>query len=171
VTFISIHSIIIYVVFFGVCMRCTQLCPLKPGVTSSRGRNVTHISSPLPTTKSTALGLSPTSQHLQWRRGFSRGGAPTLNPNPTPSLIREFLTVIAIKENELRNISLKINALTKQSPHHGGSVVTRSTGEQFIVTRSLPTHDNVTRLFLDIWRTTQTYHQPSSDGETENKPE
>jgi hypothetical protein len=33
VTFISIHSVIIYVVFFGACMRCTQLCPLNPGVT------------------------------------------------------------------------------------------------------------------------------------------
>jgi hypothetical protein len=28
-TFISIHSVIIYVVFFGACMRCTRLCPLK----------------------------------------------------------------------------------------------------------------------------------------------
>jgi hypothetical protein len=34
-TFISIHSVIIYVVFFGACMRCTRLCPLKPGVTQS----------------------------------------------------------------------------------------------------------------------------------------
>jgi hypothetical protein len=33
VTFISIHSVIIYVIFFGACMRCTRLCPLKPGVT------------------------------------------------------------------------------------------------------------------------------------------
>jgi hypothetical protein len=33
VTFISIHSVIIYVVFFGACMRCTRLCSLKPGVT------------------------------------------------------------------------------------------------------------------------------------------
>jgi hypothetical protein len=33
VTFISIHSVIIYVVFFGTCMRCTRLCSLKPGVT------------------------------------------------------------------------------------------------------------------------------------------
>jgi hypothetical protein len=33
VTFISIHSVIIYVVFFGACMRCTRLCPLKPSVT------------------------------------------------------------------------------------------------------------------------------------------
>jgi hypothetical protein len=33
VTFISIHSVIIYVVFFGTCMRCTHLCPLNPGVT------------------------------------------------------------------------------------------------------------------------------------------
>jgi hypothetical protein len=31
VTFISIHSVIIYVVFFGACMRYTRLCPLKPG--------------------------------------------------------------------------------------------------------------------------------------------
>jgi hypothetical protein len=35
VTFISIHSVIIYVVFFGACMRCTRLCSLKPGVTIS----------------------------------------------------------------------------------------------------------------------------------------
>jgi hypothetical protein len=33
VTFISIHSVIIYVVFFGACMRWTRLCPLKLGVT------------------------------------------------------------------------------------------------------------------------------------------
>jgi hypothetical protein len=33
VTFISIHYVIIYVVFFGACMRCTRLCSLKPGVT------------------------------------------------------------------------------------------------------------------------------------------
>jgi hypothetical protein len=32
VTFISIHSVIIYVVFFGACIRCTRLCSLKPGV-------------------------------------------------------------------------------------------------------------------------------------------
>jgi hypothetical protein len=32
-TFISIHSVIIYVVFFGACMRCTWLCSLKSGVT------------------------------------------------------------------------------------------------------------------------------------------
>jgi hypothetical protein len=35
-TFISIHSVIIYVVFFGVCMRCTRLCSLKPGVTTTQ---------------------------------------------------------------------------------------------------------------------------------------
>jgi hypothetical protein len=33
VAFISIHSVIIYVVFFGACMRCTRLYSLKPGVT------------------------------------------------------------------------------------------------------------------------------------------
>jgi hypothetical protein len=33
-TFISIHSVIIYVVFFGAYMRCTRLYPLNPGVTN-----------------------------------------------------------------------------------------------------------------------------------------
>jgi hypothetical protein len=33
VTFISIHSVIICVVFFAAYMRCTWLCPLNPGVT------------------------------------------------------------------------------------------------------------------------------------------
>jgi hypothetical protein len=32
--FIYIHSVIIYVVFFGACMRCTRLCSLKPGCDS-----------------------------------------------------------------------------------------------------------------------------------------
>jgi hypothetical protein len=32
--FIYIHSIIIYVILFGVCIRCTRLCLLNPGVTS-----------------------------------------------------------------------------------------------------------------------------------------
>jgi hypothetical protein len=32
-TFISMHSIIICVVFSGACMRCTQLCLLNLGVT------------------------------------------------------------------------------------------------------------------------------------------
>jgi hypothetical protein len=36
VTFISIHSVIIYVVFFGACMRCTRLCPLNPRVTRTQ---------------------------------------------------------------------------------------------------------------------------------------
>jgi hypothetical protein len=33
VIFISIHSVIICVVFFDTYMRCTWLCPLNPGVT------------------------------------------------------------------------------------------------------------------------------------------
>jgi hypothetical protein len=33
VTFISIHSVIICVVFFNAYMRCTRLYPLNPGVT------------------------------------------------------------------------------------------------------------------------------------------
>jgi hypothetical protein len=36
VTFISIHYVIICVVFFGVYMRCTRLCPLNLGVTASK---------------------------------------------------------------------------------------------------------------------------------------
>jgi hypothetical protein len=42
VTFISIHSVSIYVVFFGVCMRCTRLCPLNPGVTKTHDRTETR---------------------------------------------------------------------------------------------------------------------------------
>jgi hypothetical protein len=42
----------------------------------------------------------------------------------------------------------------------GGSAVTKSSGEQFFVTRSLPTHANATQIFLDTWRTFQTNHQP-----------
>jgi hypothetical protein len=41
VTFISIHSVIICVVFFGACMRCTRLCPLKLDVTYTEGVSVT----------------------------------------------------------------------------------------------------------------------------------
>ena len=56
-TFISIHSVIIYVVFFGACMRCTRLCSLKPGVTEvvseemlTVGRNLDRNGQkPLPT--------------------------------------------------------------------------------------------------------------------------
>jgi hypothetical protein len=33
VTFISIYSVIICVVFFSAYMRCTRVCPLNPGVT------------------------------------------------------------------------------------------------------------------------------------------
>jgi hypothetical protein len=35
VTFISIHSVIICVVFFGAYIRCTRLYPLNPSVTHS----------------------------------------------------------------------------------------------------------------------------------------
>jgi hypothetical protein len=41
VTFISIHSVIIYVVFFGACMRCTRLCLLKLGVTFEKRKTLT----------------------------------------------------------------------------------------------------------------------------------
>jgi hypothetical protein len=55
-TFISIHSVIIYVVFFGACMRCTRLCSFKPGVTEvvleemlTVGRNLDRNGQALPT--------------------------------------------------------------------------------------------------------------------------
>ena len=51
---VSIHSVIIYVVFFGACMRCTRLCSLKPGVTEvvseemlTVGRNLDRNGQPL----------------------------------------------------------------------------------------------------------------------------
>jgi hypothetical protein len=40
VTFISIHSVIICVIFFGACMRCIRLCPLKPGCDIKQGIDV-----------------------------------------------------------------------------------------------------------------------------------
>jgi hypothetical protein len=47
VTFISINSVIIYVIFFGACMRCTRLCPLKPGcdkaIPSSESRPLNKV--------------------------------------------------------------------------------------------------------------------------------
>jgi hypothetical protein len=43
VTFISIHSVIIYVVFFGACMRYTRLCPLKPGCYRSGIRGMLSV--------------------------------------------------------------------------------------------------------------------------------
>jgi hypothetical protein len=39
-TFISIHSVIICVVFFGAYMTRTRLCPLKPGVTDPCTSNI-----------------------------------------------------------------------------------------------------------------------------------
>jgi hypothetical protein len=39
VTFISIHSVVICVVFFGAYMRCIRLCPLNPGVTEVENEN------------------------------------------------------------------------------------------------------------------------------------
>jgi hypothetical protein len=56
VTFISIHSVIIYVIFFGACMRCTRLCPLETGCDRSGirgmltvGRNLDRNGQPLHT--------------------------------------------------------------------------------------------------------------------------
>jgi hypothetical protein len=37
-TFISMHSVIICVVFSGAYMKCTRLCSLKPGCDSRWGR-------------------------------------------------------------------------------------------------------------------------------------
>ena len=56
-TFISIHSVIIYVVFFGACMRCTRLCSLKPGVTM------------VPASLGVVLLLQPGSGRPHWKPG------------------------------------------------------------------------------------------------------
>jgi hypothetical protein len=42
--FISIQSVIIYVVFFDACMRCIRLCTLNPGVTLRRERGIYEFS-------------------------------------------------------------------------------------------------------------------------------
>jgi hypothetical protein len=56
VTFISIHSVIICVVFFGAYMRCTRLCSLNSGATEvvseemlTVGRNLGRTGQPLST--------------------------------------------------------------------------------------------------------------------------
>jgi hypothetical protein len=43
VSFISIHSVIICVVFFGSYMRCTWLYPLNPGVTEVVSEEMLNI--------------------------------------------------------------------------------------------------------------------------------
>jgi hypothetical protein len=48
VTFISIHSVIICVVFFGAYMRCTRLCPLNPGVIRPHHFLLPKVQPPLP---------------------------------------------------------------------------------------------------------------------------
>jgi hypothetical protein len=61
-TFISIHSVIIYVVFFGACMRCTWLCFLKPGVTvweeinSHKTKDISTINNGVKTGQSNGKG-------------------------------------------------------------------------------------------------------------------
>ena len=42
-TFISMHSVIICVVFSGAYMRCTRLCSLNPGVTARIGRIIGEL--------------------------------------------------------------------------------------------------------------------------------
>jgi hypothetical protein len=56
VTFISIHSVIICVVFFGAYMRCTWLYPLSPGVTTSKAE-YTNTQLDLPGVRSLLLYL------------------------------------------------------------------------------------------------------------------
>jgi hypothetical protein len=47
VTFISIHSVIICVVFFGAYMRCTRLCPLNLRVTGTCQRYIFSDAEPI----------------------------------------------------------------------------------------------------------------------------
>jgi hypothetical protein len=56
VTFISIYSVIIYVVSFGACMRCTRLCSLKPGVTSVLDAVLESVKTPPPTSAKASGG-------------------------------------------------------------------------------------------------------------------
>jgi hypothetical protein len=56
VIYLYTHSVIIYVVLFGTCMRCTRLCSLKPGCDRSGirgmltvGQNLDRTGQPLPT--------------------------------------------------------------------------------------------------------------------------
>jgi hypothetical protein len=58
VTFISIHSVIIYVVFFGACMRCTWLCSLKPGCDRSGIRAMLTVGRDLDRNEQTLTYLS-----------------------------------------------------------------------------------------------------------------
>jgi hypothetical protein len=60
VTFISIHSVIICVVFFGAYMRCSRLCPLNPGVTGS-SNPLDHLSR--------WQGWRPSHTSNQWSKG------------------------------------------------------------------------------------------------------
>jgi hypothetical protein len=89
-TFISIHSVIIYVVFFGACMRCTRLCSLKPGVTEGRQ-----------TVESNGLDsvFSPISERLgvQWTPTRLQGMRLQGHPHPTtgyPVLLEQFHRVL-----------------------------------------------------------------------------
>jgi hypothetical protein len=74
-TFISIHSVIIYVVFFGACMRCTRLCPLKPGVTLWRGAHSSVPQEAGPAAHSSRCHLGPTWHHLQPNGGLHGRGS------------------------------------------------------------------------------------------------
>jgi hypothetical protein len=78
VTFISIHYVVIYVVFFGACMRCTRLCSLKPGVTKPPRiyPNLTRdpwVLGTIPAAKITVVRLTggeiaPTKWSMTWGR-------------------------------------------------------------------------------------------------------
>jgi hypothetical protein len=69
-TFISIHSVIIYVVFFGACMRCTRLCPLKPGCD-----NLAHWLMSRATSHASAAGF-----RLSEKRRVRPGQVPAPDP-------------------------------------------------------------------------------------------
>jgi hypothetical protein len=79
VTFISIHSVIIYIVFFGACMRCSRLCRLNLGVTvraweadragplSGDRANVPHVSNYLISrTSGSCMSCRGTAQGWDW---------------------------------------------------------------------------------------------------------
>jgi hypothetical protein len=79
VTFISINSVIIYVVFFGACMRYTRLCPLNPGVTTTPTPSLPPLSLP-----PRALGDPVTVIAGFWIPKVSSPSPLSLSPSPSP---------------------------------------------------------------------------------------
>jgi hypothetical protein len=93
VTLISIHSIIIYVVFFGACMRCTWFCPFKSGCDTDGAPKPNERRFPRACERRRSRGLAAVAHRggqpaatLLWRAGKHRrsrtGPATVAHPRP-----------------------------------------------------------------------------------------